>query len=285
MYVRNDTVEMDQEFPMHINKTWLKKEDFMFPYYHEHDFYEISCVLEGKGTMMVGGRRYELVPGDVVIFNQHEVHGWQVRAQDLRLFVLTFKSQLIFDKVSLFDYEYLKFFEESGSHFINKIDKEEPYAKKIYLVLEDIYNEWLHDEIGRRMMMKSYVLRILTMLTRHYKNTPKSAEYSNEKNKHMERLASVLDYISNHYGEKITLEQAASKAYMSTTYFSGFFKRTMGETFSEYLIRLRVYKAYEMLKSRKMTAVDVAEACGFNNMSNFYRAYKKVMGTTPGNYK
>lgn len=280
--IKDDTYSMDSDFPMNINKTWMRRQEYMFPYYHKHDFYEVSCVMKGSGTMTVGGKRYALEPGDVVILHRNEIHGWQI-TDDLLLFVLSFKSELIFDKVSLFDYEYLRFFEEKGNHFINKINHDEIYAGKIYHVMEDIYNEWIHEEIGRRMMMKSYVLRILTMLTRHYKNTSKSLESDIVQNKQMERLATVINYIREHYGEKITLEQAASKAYMSTTYFSVFFKRTMGENFSEYLIRFRIYKACEMLKSQKCSVLEAAHSCGFNNLSNFYRAYKKIMGKTPGN--
>ncbi len=276
-----DTAIMDKHFPMRMEKVWLRSKNHRLPYYHQHQYFEISYILEGTGCVSVNGHQYGYVPGDVFIFNKDEVHGW-ILDTDLHLFVLEFCSDLIFDQVNLFDYEYLRFFESSGSHFVNKISKEEVYARKIYGVMEDIYNEWIHDDLGRCMMMKAYVLRILTMLTRHYKNSPKMVQVSVEKNEKMERLADVLQLIARNYDRKITLEEAAGVACMSTTYFSGFFRKAMGEPFSSYLIRFRVYQADEMLRNGNANVIEAAMACGFNNISNFYRNYKKVMQTTPG---
>lgn len=281
MFVRDDTETLDGDFPLRMNKVWMRRKNYRFPYYHRHHYVEITYILEGRGSVSVNGRNHKVSCGDIVIFNEDEIHGWEVEA-DLQLFVLVFSSNLIFEKISLFDYEYLRFFEEKGSHFVNKIDKDEIYAKKIYSAMNDIYNEWIHEEPGRRLMMKAFVLRILTMLTRHYKNTPKDHLVMAEKNEQMGRLQTVLEYVSGNYGEKITLEQAAQKAYMSTTYFSGFFKKAMGETFSQYVTRLRIHKAHELLQKSDKNVIDIAQICGYNNMSNFYRAYKKIMGESPG---
>ncbi len=277
----DDEIIMDKHFPMYMDKRWMYKKDFRLPCYHQYHFFEISYILEGSGSVSVNGHKYCFESGDVFIFNKDEVHGWILNT-DLHLFVLMFCTELIFDRVNLFDYEYLRFFESSGSHFVNKINAEETYARKIYGVMEDIYNEWIHDDLGKYMMMKSYVLRILTMLTRHYKNSPRAIQGSVEKNEKMERLADVLQLIAQNYDRKITLEEAAKTACMSNSYFSGFFKKTMGENFSSYLIRFRIYKADELLKDADYNVIEAATACGFNNISNFYRTYKRVMGTTPG---
>ncbi|HIT06264.1 MAG TPA: helix-turn-helix domain-containing protein [Candidatus Scybalocola faecipullorum] len=280
MEIYDETQPLDLNFPLRMNKMWLRKDSLEFVYYHKHHYYEITCILNGHGFISVNGRRFKLEPGDVVLFNIDEVHGWEL-TEDMRIFVMVFSSELIFDKVSLFDYEYLRFFEENGSHFVNRIPHEEIYAKKIYGVMEDIYNEWVHDHDGRELMMKSFVLRILTMLTRHYKNSPKDSRQCQIKNEQMQRLQEVIAYVSECYDQKITLEDAAQKAYMNANYFSAFFKKVMGETFSHYLIKIRIYKARELILTGRYNVLEVSQMCGYNNISNFYRAYKKIFGKTP----
>ena len=65
------------------------------------------------------------------------------------------------------------------------------------------------------------------------------------------------------------------------TDFSQYFKKVTGQNFSDYLNGLRIKKAQDMLHDTNSSVIDVAMACGFRNMSNFYRMYKKYTGTTP----
>lgn len=280
MEIYDETQPLDLDFPLRMKKMWIRKKQDELIHYHKHHYYEITCILNGHGFISVNGKRFALEAGDVVLFNVDEVHGWELE-EDMRLFMMYFSSELIFDKVSLFDYEYLRFFEEKGSHFMNKISHQEIYAKRIYGAMEDIYNEWIHDDMGRKMMMKAFVLRILTMLTRHYKNSPKDSRQCQIKNEQMQRLQEVIAYVSECYDQKITLEDAAQKAYMNANYFSAFFKKVMGETFSHYLIKIRIYKARELILTGRYNVLEVSQMCGYNNISNFYRAYKKIFGKTP----
>ena len=109
MEIYDETQPLDLNFPLRMNKMWLRKDSLEFVYYHKHHYYEITCILNGHGFISVNGRRFKLEPGDVVLFNIDEVHGWEL-TEDMRIFVMVFSSELIFDKVSLFDYEYLRFF-------------------------------------------------------------------------------------------------------------------------------------------------------------------------------
>lgn len=280
--IYDETEPLDPDFPLRMNKMWLRKSQYGLSHFHKHHYFEVTCIMNGRGFISVNGKRYDVAPGDVVLFNTDEVHGWEI-IEDLRIFVMVFSSNLIFDNFSLFDSEYLRFFEESGSHFVNKIPAGEICAKRIYGAMEDIYNEWIHDEMGRQLMMKAFVLRILTMLTRHYKNTAKEKEAFRDKNEKMNRIQASLSFVNENYDKKIRLEEAAAKAYMSPNYFSGFFKKVTGETFSEYVMRVRIHKAKELLEDENndYNVLEISQMCGFNNASNFYRIYKKITGKTP----
>ena len=74
-------------------------------------------------------------------------------------------------------------------------------------------------------MIKANVLRILTMLIRAYQDESKSGEMLREKKNAMKRLEQAFNYIDDHYCEKITLEEVASSVYMSSNYFSSYFRK------------------------------------------------------------
>ncbi len=83
-------------------------------------------------------------------------------------------------------------------------------------------------------MIKANILRILTMLIRTYQDESKSGEMLKEKKSAMKRLEQAISYIDHHYSEKITLDEVAAAAYMSSNYFSSYFRKVTGISFSEY---------------------------------------------------
>jgi len=72
---------------------------------------------------------------------------------------------------------------------------------------------------------------------------------------------------------------------MNPNYFSTVFKQTLGISFSEYLVRLRISKAISLIHDTDRPLIDIAMDCGFNTMSNFYRAYRKYYGGSPSDIR
>ena len=97
-----------------------------------------------------------------------------------------------------------------------------------------------------------------------------------------ERKAKIDRYLECHYYNKVSLEEISKYVGMSRTYFSIFFKTHYNEGFSDYLTRLRVEKASNMLSQTETPIPAIAAQCGFKTVQYFTRAFKKVMGLTPG---
>lgn len=134
-------------------------------------------------------------------------------------------------------------------------------------------------------MIKANILRILTMLIRTYQDESKSGEMLKEKKSAMKRLEQAISYIDHHYSEKITLDEVAAAAYMSSNYFSSYFRKVTGISFSEYVTRIRISHARELLRDTDKSVTEIAMECGFHNISNFYRLYKKQVGKPPRDEK
>jgi AraC-type DNA-binding domain-containing proteins len=280
MKIFKDNLELNAEFPFFINEVVLKKEDNCTDSFHWHSFFEITYIRSGSGYYFVNGKQYEVEEGDIIIFNNVEPHGWKVE-EDMDTLVMIFSSSFVAEHTNFFNLDYLKPFIERGSNFKNKIEKEDTITKEIARILKEIHREWEEKNVGYQLMIKADVLRILTFLIRYSQDNEKSDEFIQDKKLAMKRLEDAFDYISEHYCDKITLEEAAKSAFMSPNYFSSYFRKVTDISFSEYLVKLRIEKANELMKNSDLTTADIAIQCGFNNMSNFYRLYKKQMGNSP----
>ena len=94
-------------------------------------------------------------------------------------------------------------------------------------------------------------------------------------------------YINQHLSEQITLEKLAEIANMNKTYYSTFFKKLNKVTVWDYIISARIELAINYLMNSQVpkSIIEIAEACGFYNISNFNRIFKKITGKTPSEYK
>ena len=285
MRLERDNIPLDKDFPFQISEVVLTPKNSRPGTWHWHSYFEITCVLEGKGNYFVNGQEYTMEKDDIIIFNNVEPHGWKLLGGNMKLLVMIFSPEFVAEKISVFDAEYLKPFVERGSNFKNRVGREEKVNEEIRISIREIHQEWNERKEGYPLMIKANVLRILTMLIRAYQDETKSGEMLKEKKNAMKRLEQAFTYINDHYCEKITLEEVAASVYMSSNYFSSYFRRVANISFSDYVTRLRVNRAREMLRENGANVTEIAMECGFNNISNFYRLYKKHMGKTPGDEK
>ena len=100
-----------------------------------------------------------------------------------------------------------------------------------------------------------------------------------------DRLNTVLKYIDSHLDCEIRLAQLADIAHVSPAYFSTLFKRFNGLSPVEYIVHKRVQRAVEYIRTTSKSLTEIAMSCGFNNSTNFYKAFRKVTGHTPAYYR
>lgn len=285
MKLIRDNIALDKDFPFQISEVVLNHKNSRPDTFHWHSYFEITYVQEGQGNYSVNGQEYMMKPGDIIIFNNVEAHGWKLMGEDMKLLVMIFSPEFVAEKLSVFDSEYLKPFVERGSNFKNRIRSEEPVSHEIRKGIREIYAEWQQQKEGYPLMIKANILRILTMLIRTYQDESKSGEMLKEKKSAMKRLEQAISYIDHHYSEKITLDEVAAAAYMSSNYFSSYFRKVTGISFSEYVTRIRISHARELLRDTDKSVTEIAMECGFHNISNFYRLYKKQVGKPPRDEK
>ena len=283
MVICKDRTKLPEDFPVLIRKVVLREQDNDPERFHYHDFCEITYVQSGFGSYFINGSRYEVEPGDIIIFNQVEPHGWVVTERAMEVLVLTFAPEVVSEPGLSSEDEYMKPFLYLGSHFKNLISSTDERTADMHDIMEDIAGEARRREKGYEGMIRADIIRLMTLLIRHYEKDGKAPDMSlNEKKRSMKRLEQAVYYINSHFTEAVTLEEVASLAYMSPNYFSSYFKNVTGRGFSEYLTMLRLNRVQELFLTTDRPVTAIAMECGFRNMSNFYRLYKKHIGPLPG---
>lgn len=98
-------------------------------------------------------------------------------------------------------------------------------------------------------------------------------------------ILQVATYINQHYTEPITLEELAEMCHLSKTYFISSFKRVIGQTPYDYLLRLRIAKAKMLLETTDYAIKEVADMCGFQKTNTFTSHFRTVAHMTPSEYR
>jgi AraC-like DNA-binding protein len=100
-----------------------------------------------------------------------------------------------------------------------------------------------------------------------------------------DRFSKINDYIMRNFDHDITLKEIASVANMAVSTFCNFFKEHYRVTFVEYLNNLRVGHACKALSEQEKNVFEIAYKCGFNNLANFNRQFKKIKKMTPSEFR
>ena len=95
----------------------------------------------------------------------------------------------------------------------------------------------------------------------------------------------IKDYLDTHYTEKITLDALAERFYINKFYLTRVFKEQFGQSVTNYLVQLRITQSKRLLRFTDRSIEAVAQECGLNDANYFSRLFKKVEGTTPGEYR
>ena len=97
-------------------------------------------------------------------------------------------------------------------------------------------------------------------------------------------LQALRDYLEANYAAT-SLEDAAAFIHMNPNYLSKFFKQKTGENFSDYLLKLKMRKALELMNDHELKTYHISERVGYNNPNNFTRAFKRLFGKSPKDYR
>lgn len=147
---------------------------------------------------------------------------------------------------------------------------------------KDVTLRLREDEDGSELRIKSLFFDIFYMFIKQ--TAPHAGEYGMSRSSYRCLLRSI-QYLHEHYNEKLTLSELSSRAMMSEGHFSRVFMRYMGKSPFEYLNAYRVNRSIGLLVNTDMKIIDIASESGFQNVSYYNRRFREIMHCTPTEYR
>ncbi|QUH29935.1 helix-turn-helix domain-containing protein [Vallitalea guaymasensis] len=244
---------------------------------HNHNVNEIFLCISDNINYYVDGKTYEMNKYDIIITNNKEFHRPVLRIKD------TYERKII-----QFRKEYLSFFDipennpieiyESRMSGNNNVIKSSDTLENnlIYYFMEiDKYCDKPSGDIMTRTLLLQLIIKLNTIIfeSKKDKNTIKSDP----------KILATLEYINDHLDTVINLDLLSNKFFINKYYLCHLFKKHMGITIIDYINLKRIERAKHLL----LEGVPVTDACylvGFNDYSNFYKKFKKIVGLSPKKY-
>jgi len=253
-----------------------------------HDYLEIIYILKNEVTLKCGKKDYDVKKGDILIVGKNEIHNcFQHEDESVEFISVKFLAEMIYSFGGYdMDFEYLRPFYSRSYNFnklisFNSINNQN-ILEKIYFIKNTIEEKKKH----YRIKAKNVLAEILLEIVEYYDELP--IELLDEHSKYLKelnRLKNVFELLNNEYGQKISLSRAADVAFLNECYFSKFFKRVTGFTYSNYLQRIRIEKAKELLINEDFSIARIAFLTGFNTLNFFNKTFKKFTKLTPTEYR
>lgn len=279
--ILKEIVPMTQYDCFTINKR--VKSDFDFPL-HYHEEYELNYIYNGKGAKrVIGDHIGEIDDFELVLVGSNLQHAWfthHCKSKKVEEVTIQFHKDL-------FDEKFLK--RNQLSFLKNLLDKSARgvlFSKNTTLSIskriDTLSSKTGFDSILELMsilhdLSTSRNMQILSDTS--FTNTPEPYSFQSR------RVERALDYMHNNFGSQIGLADVAKTASMSDVAFSRFFKQKTGSNFIDSLTDIRLGHASRMLIDTTHSINEIAYHCGFNNISNFNRIFKKKKGCTPKDFR
>lgn len=250
---------------------------------HWHGEFEINYVLEGSAEFLCGEERFISECGDIIIIPPNMLHAIYTRENCIQRYdTIVFNADML--GASANDRCAAEFVTPlvNGYSGINMlITKNHPYYSEIKTTAENIFSCAKGNSYQLDLLLKSELLRLFWLL----QNNGDIRKKSDTNPDFSEAIRPAIKYINENYCNNITVQQLADTVHLSKSYFMSRFKQSAGVGAIEYITQLRIKKACRILIESSISMAETAFECGFNNLSNFNRQFKKLVGCTPCEYR
>lgn len=261
----------NKEFPLYIYRCRKEQKGISTAPPHYQNEIEILQPVEGCMQLVVGNEILDATPGNLYFINPEEIHALYTNSAPAayRCFILgrnllnlpaenRVRSKLI---DPIFD----------GDLIFPRIHTD-PHLTAL---LEEVNT--LQEQNQGETLILSHLLRLLAFMEPRL--------LPSERRKIDSPLRRAIDYMENHFAEKLPIPQIAQAAGFNSQYFCSYFKKYTRSTPVEYLTNLRIRRAKELLRRTDLSVLEVANQSGFENVSFFIQKFKKATGKTPLAYR
>jgi len=248
-------------FGKNIHIKNVSKKNFSDPGMHWHSYCELIYCEKGVLESTINGTKIEAHPNSLYLLTLVDFHHTVIKYpdKDFNFTNISFAENAV-DKQLIS--------ELNCAYYIESCDEK---IKSLVDIIQKTENETeMH-----------YILNalLLNVIKKENKLEPTENPMLNH------NILQCIRYISNNFQNPITLKSTAEYLHLSPEYLSGLFSKACGCTFKEYLISYRITYAKELLKSTKNSVTDICFLCGYSNLTNFLKSFKKHTNQSPSEYR
>ncbi len=232
--------------------------------------YLFFIVTEGSGSLNYEGNTYELSTGSCVFIDCHKPYS---HSSSKQLWSLKWAHFYGPNMAGI----YKKYIERGGRPCFSA-----SHAVEFIHLLEKLFNIASSSAYTKDMKIFEFLTSLLTLLMEE----SWAPANSNTKNPAGKRdLQDVKEYIDIHFSEKIMLENLAETFFINKYYLTRIFKEQFGLSISHYILQQRITHAKQLLRFTDHSIEQIGQMCGIGDANYFARAFKKVEGISPGEYR
>lgn len=300
-YIQNNPKGSDKKFPWLFKNINIKSNDripqlpalknidischprFSKKFYHHHSFIEIIYVYSGQCHQHINNEEIIMNEGDICILDTNTVHAIDETCEN-DIIINCLMSQEYIDNVLI---ERLSQHDLITRFFIHSIYQRNEFkeymlfrtgkSEKIKELMSSLLCEFFAQSICSSEVINCYIVLILTEILRFEKTVSNNTYFSETKNNY---ITDIINFIQEHCKE-ISLTTVANHFHYHPNYLSQIIKNTTGHSFTNILQKVRLKKAYILLKNSNIPVNKIAQEVGFKNISFFYKLFKEKYGLTP----
>jgi AraC-like DNA-binding protein len=252
---------------------------------HSHDFCELVIVSQGQGLQSLEGMDLPITAGDVFLLQGRQRHFFHNR-HDLILYNVMYNPEQLalpenelrcmpgYCAMFMLEPTYRK-----QHRFASRLHLKRLQLAHVQTICDEMEHEATHRTPGHEIVLRAKLLDLIAYLSRAYMQGESTETQA------LQRVGEVIGAMENRYANDWKLDQLAQIAHMSKSNLLTVFRKATGQTPIDYLMRLRIQRAMEMLQKSDRSITEIAFAVGFNDSNYFTRQFRKVTSLPPRQYR
>jgi AraC-like DNA-binding protein len=274
------------QVPKTIDKTFSIRHDIVPSFgtiWHYHPEIELHYLIKGNGIRFIGENINNFEEDELILLGSNIPHTWKCNVQN--------NNEEYVEALVMHIHP-----ESLGSAFLSLPEAKK--TRKIFSLANQGLLYYGETKIKAIKLMRKLakasdlnriilLLKLLDLLSISKEYEIISSQYDNNKinTADEKRLNKILNYTFSHFKSKIIIEDVAELSNLSVTSFCRYFKSATQKSYFDFLTDIRINYACRLLVNSEQPVKAIAEDSGFENVSNFYRHFKRYKNSTPNVYK
>jgi AraC-like DNA-binding protein len=257
------------------------KKEFSFPL-HYHEELELNLIINAKGARRIVGDHIDTIDDmELVLVGPNVYHAWfthQCQSEEIREVTIQWHKDLFEDK--LLRRNQLSFIRS----MMERSQKGILFSRETIAALAPRILS-LNQKNGFDSVLELFSILHDLSISRNMRTLSDGSFTNQHFTYNSRRIEKAFEYMNNNYDKAVTLGEVAKLVSMTEVSFSRFIKKRTGNTFIDSLNEIRLGHASRMLIDTTHSIAEISYHCGFNNISNFNRIFKKKKTCTPKEFR